>query len=343
MKLIARTRQATKSKQSGRYHFIFRGIDGKKVSHTSINEFPKGISKRIADEKATKIYAKYVADNTIDDSALLRTCIERTLTIQENKGVKGMDRLRRHAAIALEWDNGNSIHDIVKVAHTLRDDMLSRRKPNGEKYSNNYIKKLMNPYIMTAKLAYEEWEITQFPLAQKIKSPKAEPSRERYLTQDEAAKIINCCDYYTGHIVKFFLLTGIRHGEFQRIKDEDISSDGTLTIDGKTKKKRSMVLSNEALESAREIGFPCEYTYDQIANRFRRGLKKAGVTNMGIHDLRHTFASWMIQDKGIELQELQQLLGHSNINQTTKYAHLDQRKLAGLTANLTINQFKKRA
>lgn len=59
----------------------------------------------------------------------------------------------------------------------------------------------------------------------------------------------------------------------------------------------------------------------------------AGVSGARLHDLRHTFASWLVQD-GVPLQEVQRLLGHVSINTTQRYSHLgvsqQERVLAAL-------------
>jgi integrase len=47
----------------------------------------------------------------------------------------------------------------------------------------------------------------------------------------------------------------------------------------------------------------------------------AGVGDARLHDLRHTFASWLVQD-GVPLQEVQRLLGHASIVTTQRYSHL---------------------
>lgn len=47
---------------------------------------------------------------------------------------------------------------------------------------------------------------------------------------------------------------------------------------------------------------------------------------MRIHDLRHTFASTLV-NHGVSLYEVQKLLGHANIKTTERYAHLQQEKL----------------
>jgi site-specific recombinase XerD len=53
---------------------------------------------------------------------------------------------------------------------------------------------------------------------------------------------------------------------------------------------------------------------------------KAGLPDLRIHDLRHTFASTLV-NQGVPLYEVQKLLGHSQIRTTERYAHLSQSKL----------------
>jgi len=61
--------------------------------------------------------------------------------------------------------------------------------------------------------------------------------------------------------------------------------------------------------------------YDRIDNGFRRACKRAGITNVRFHDLRHTFASHLVM-KGANLRSVQELLGHKTAKMTTRYTHL---------------------
>ncbi len=62
---------------------------------------------------------------------------------------------------------------------------------------------------------------------------------------------------------------------------------------------------------------------------WKKALKRAGIENFRWHDLRHTWASWHVQN-GTSLQELQQLGGWTSFEMVLRYAHLssDHLKMA---------------
>ena len=62
-------------------------------------------------------------------------------------------------------------------------------------------------------------------------------------------------------------------------------------------------------------------TPDMVTTAFRRACESVGVTNVRFHDLRHTFASALVQ-RGVDLYRVQRLLGHRDGQMTQRYAHL---------------------
>jgi integrase len=71
----------------------------------------------------------------------------------------------------------------------------------------------------------------------------------------------------------------------------------------------------------------------QIRTGFEQACKRARIEDFVFHDLRHTFASWLVM-RGRPLKEIQELLGHRDFKMTLRYAHLAPGRLREAVASL---------
>ncbi len=178
--------------------------------------------------------------------------------------------------------------------------------------------------------------------------PKFDNRRLRYLTKKELYKILNALKRIEKSknwhdIVLFAVNTGLRKSEIFNLKFEHISiyNKQLVVVNTKSHKNRMIPLNGIALKIIRRKnkGENSNIFIKKSPGVWKKALKESGL-NDGIndsrqkvvfHSLRHTFASWLVQD-GIPLALISQLLGHSSINVTMRYAHLapDQGQIAVL-------------
>jgi len=148
--------------------------------------------------------------------------------------------------------------------------------------------------------------------------------------------------HFGDHLTPAVLLsmnTGLRRGEVVKLRWGSVDFNRRLlTVEGRNAKNRQtrhVPLNDEAvsvLRRWREQSGTGARVFD-VATGFQTAwekvLKRARITNFRWHDLRHHFASRLVQH-GVPLNTVRDLLGHSSIGMSLRYAHLapDQRREA---------------
>jgi integrase len=172
----------------------------------------------------------------------------------------------------------------------------------------------------------------------------AEVKRKRYLSGEEltrlTAALASHADKQTADIVRLLLLTGARRGEVLSCRWADLDLDGSVWIKpGSTTKQRTdhvTPLSSETVEllsgiraaqlkaKLGEFVFPgpggTRHQVD-IKKGWASLCKVAKISGLRTHDLRHSFASFLVSS-GASLPLIGALLGHSNPTTTARYTHL---------------------
>ena len=145
---------------------------------------------------------------------------------------------------------------------------------------------------------------------------------------------------YADHLKPMVLLslnTGLRRGELFNLHWSDINyQQKFLTVRGdgaKCGKTRHIPLNQLALEvltgwqDRSSIENDLVFIgrtggkFDNVNKSWREVLRQARIQNLRWHDLRHTFASWLVM-KSVDLNTVRELLGHSDLKMTLRYAHL---------------------
>lgn len=193
--------------------------------------------------------------------------------------------------------------------------------------------------------------ITHAPDLDPPKPTKSKVEELEFWTVDEAARVLAQVDTEPriANIVRLALATGLRLGELCGLQWTDVDLDrrtllvrrqyarGKITTP-KSNRRRRVPLSEaalDALERQKPATFmratPADawifidegglFSYNRIRDGYWRIVRAAGVTEISFHGLRHTFASHAVM-AGVPLEVVQKWLGHSDIRQTMRYAHL---------------------
>ena len=170
------------------------------------------------------------------------------------------------------------------------------------------------------------------------------PALTRFLSRDEVTRLHDVLDRQTrkgsrqqAEMIRLLMLTGCRRGEIVNLRWSEVREDLLELVDSKTG-PRPVPLGAAArriLERQPRNGspfvFPSPINPDRprshelpLWNRVRR---EAGIEDVRLHDLRHTFASHAVMN-GVPVPVVSRLLGHSNTRMTLRYAHLGDWEVA---------------
>lgn len=166
-----------------------------------------------------------------------------------------------------------------------------------------------------------------------------EQRRERYLSHDEIEALLNALDEHhqrtSCDIIRFMLFTGCRRGEALAARWDQFDSDMKIWTKpaATTKQRRAhrVPVSTEATKilSGRRMSSTSEYVFTHQSGEPIKDIKKtwasvtakAKISNIRLHDLRHTFASIAVS-QGQSLPIIGAMLGHTQSQTTLRYAHL---------------------
>lgn len=205
----------------------------------------------------------------------------------------------------------------------------------------NTVNKVLGCLKHMLRLAHKRRLIEGVPEIKKLAAP---PAKFDFLTYEEADRLIAAAEGEWRTMVVVALRTGLRRGELLALgKDAVDLNHRRIAVrrnfyrgrfgTPKSGKAREVPLSDqaaralaahthtrsEALVFCDAAGRP--FTDTHMRCQLRAICKRAGLRRIGWHVLRHTFASHLVM-RGVPLRAVQELMGHSSIVVTQRYAHL---------------------
>ena len=252
--------------------------------------------------------------------------------------------LRNHLLPAF----GNCYLDQIK-----KDDIVALhhgRRANGAAPGSANRLLILIRYIFNLALKWETPGVSKNPTAG-IPLFEENNKRERYLSQDEAQRLYAALQTSESrmlqYIIPMLIMTGARKREVldARWSDFDQSTRRWRIPISKSGKARHVPLSDGVLNllgavHAEQASWPlalqnCPWVFPNpdtgkpfvsIFYAWNTARKRAGLPDVRIHDLRHSFASFLI-NAGRSIYEVQKILGHTQIKTTQRYSHLSQETL----------------
>jgi len=262
----------------------------------------------------------------------------------------GIDADEIHELAKNNWSNS-------KIAKTLGIDrqtvakFLIKDSPKLTASTVNRMYMLLHKIFQDALKIYRLIDYNPVDVISKAKEPD---EIIKFWTQDEAMRFFESAiesSYYDLYL--FAINTGVRPSEPLALKFEDINIEAqkillTRQWDSedkrfkmlKGKKKRFIQANAVVIATIQKLKRPKEqmgnkvvsdlvfdnglgepFNYREVYNDFKKICNKARVKNIGLHGLRHTYATWYIQNGGNWLK-LQRFMGHSSYVTTQRYVHL---------------------
>jgi len=179
-----------------------------------------------------------------------------------------------------------------------------------------------------------EWGKAETNPVRQVKFLKEEQKPDRVLSDEEEERLFVSCASHVKMAILLALHTGMRLGKVLNLSWPDINlREGFITvIKAKGGKMRSIPINQvlrEALCEFRKTKGKGKYLFfndrtgkpiQDIKTGFVKAVRRAGIPHCCFHDLRHTFATRLVM-AGVDLPTVSELLGHSSIEMTMRYAH----------------------
>ncbi|MBN1481464.1 site-specific integrase [candidate division KSB1 bacterium] len=230
------------------------------------------------------------------------------------------------------------------------EDYISKRLAEGRAPAtvNRELTCLKRMYNLAIK-----WKEATYNPVNDVDFLEEPPGRTRYLSEEEAQRLIDSAIDHLKPIIITALNTGMRLGEILNLKWQQVHIERVLdpyieVENTKNNKKRNIPLNDDMVVLLDSIahkeddfvfhglfGDPVKY----IKVPWRTALKRANIKDFRFHDLRHTFASHFIM-KGGDAMTLKEILGHSSLKMVERYTHLasshKRRQVNNLNGAFTI-------
>lgn len=327
------------------YHLRYRDPHGRQ------RQFKIGDAKSLTFDKAKQaakvLRSKVVLGESPNEDRNAKRAIPTLAEFIRDKYLPHIETYRRNYASDVSQLNLHilprfgAMH-LDQITQVAVDDVLQEMRSSG------YAMATANKTVIMMRIIFNYAKRLQTPgsevnPAAGLKLFVPDNARERYLSKEETQRLRDALDQSENPQLKFIvpllLLTGARKREILDAKWEHVSLERrTLRVPlSKSGKPRLIHLSETVMSILRQVprfeGCPyvvpnpkTKVPFVSIFLSWNNARKRAGLAEVRMHDLRHSFASNLV-NAGQSLYVVSKALGHSQIKTTSRYSHLSQETL----------------
>jgi site-specific recombinase XerD len=232
------------------------------------------------------------------------------------------ESMRSHArCVSAHMENIHLTHS-VQAANDMVQSMLA------DGLSKQTINRRLAVVRRVLNMAYRTWKWLDEPLGQQIELFNEKGyARHIYLLQEQVTALLKAMQ--VDEAKRFLLLasyTGMRKSEIRSLKPHSWRKPN-IRLDAKTKggRPRSIPLVDELHWIMDHL--PFSISEWDLRQDFEQARAAINMPELRMHDLRHTFASWLCEQPDVPLTVIRDMLGHSSLVVTSRYAHLRTKAL----------------
>ncbi len=273
-------------------------------------------------------------DRSESESTTLAECIERYLSeVTPQKKNSHPEELKLQ-----QWlQRGVAKRFMASIRGRDVADAIKDMETEGK--SGNTIRLHLAVISHLFKVARTEWgmESISNPV-EAVRKPRLPQGRERRLVGNEEDRLLDACRADENpdiiYIVQFAIETAMRRAEICGLLWENVNLSGRVAMlpDTKNGTFRRVPLSSVAVSVLATIprrldGLVWDVKADTVTRSFERCCKRAGITGLTFHDLRHEATSRLFE-KGFNPMEVSTITGHKTLQMLKRYTHLRAEDLA---------------
>lgn len=282
---------------------------------------PKGGSKADAEELEAEVRAslktgKYTADPLLSDIM--------DLYMTHLKTLRSADTAEYHAVRSGKWIKGFKASEFKKCAAAMVPGLLA------DGYKPATVNRTLGTIKKALSLAWGK-EIIPANYGELVRRLPENNEREVFLSMEQVTALADKASMNVRAAIYIAVYTGMRRGEIVKMNEAEIGDDTLTILSGNTKtlKRRSVPIVKPLIPWLSYLPLPIGA--EGLKSGFQRARKAAGMEHVNFHDLRHSTAAMLIK-KGVPLEVIRKILGHSTPKMTERYAHIEvaqQRKALG--------------